>query len=163
MTTCFPVVLLMLTIESTTIRVRWATLHVSCLSGTWARLVRVFDFLAVFWRISPPNRYNSPTKGFISKFIDATRWCIVIHKLWYGLDENPQCSYHSNGTLRYTKYVQIQPYNEWPIAPWLLKCRSCCWCSPSRLQPYASVGPLCTSVGFLGRQHDWCGFSTFWR
>ena len=163
MYTCLPVVLLMFTLESTTILVCWASLHVTWLSGTWARLVRVFDFLAVIWRISPPNRHNSTTKALFYEFIGAAWWSTVMHMLWHLLEELLPCNYHLNGTLRYTKYVQILLYNEWPIAPWLLNCRSCCWCSPSSLLPYASVGPLCTSVGFLGRVYDWCGFSTFWR
>ena len=163
MTTCQQIVLLMFTIESTTIRVSWATLHVIWLSRTWARLVRVFDFLAVIRRISHPNRHNSPTKALFSKFIEASRWFTVIHKLWHWLNEAPLSSYHLNGTLRYTKYVQIQPYNEWPVVSCPPIFRSCCWCSLSSRLPYASVEPVCTSVGFLGREHDWCGFSTFWR
>ena len=163
MTTQLPVVLWMFTIESNILRVSWATLHVSWLSGTWARLVRVFDFLAVIWRISPPNGHNSTTKALFHEFIDAARWCSVIHMLWHPLEEILPCSYHLNGTLKYTKYVQIQTYNEWPLAQCLLVCRSCCWCSLSSVLPYASIGPVCTSLGVLEREHDWCGFLTFWR
>ena len=163
MYTCLPVVLLMFTIESTTILVCWASLLITWLSGTWARLVRVFDFLAVIWRISPPNRHTSTTKALFYEFIGAAQWYTVMHMLWHPLEELLSCSYHLNGTLKYIKYVQIQTYNECPLAQCLLVCRSCFWCLLSSLLPYASIGPVCTSLGFLEREHDWCGFSSFWR
>ena len=163
MSTCLSIVLLMFTIESMPIHIYWASFHVTWLCGTWARLVRVFDFLVVIWRISPPNRHNSTTKALFYEFIGAARWSTVIHMLWHPLEEHLPCSYHLNGTLKYIKYVQIQTYNEWPLAQCVLVCRSCCWCSLSSLLPYSSVGPVCTSLGFLEREHDWCGFSSFWR